>query len=360
MPDCIFGKPEDLTCLNGIQPGIASLPAHSLYKISNATIVGTIAALSEDSVLYSDGPAITSRDLDGAYQSNQSNAHGYVLTKLGQEFTAHYISAPNPQFIHGRTLFVTSLEIGNYGCFLYWMLPQLVLHSLNFNEPIDQYVVTDRSPWILEAIELLGLPRRPVFTVSEVCGARFESLTMANVISAEGFFHPVFHEAFLSLARRMRTVDGGTRRKNRRIYVSRELSHVRTPNYRILKNEAEVRELAVQRGFESVFPETLSFKDQIRLFDSAAVVVGPSGSGMLNTIFSPRNAVVVDLEFYHVTVRQHARIYASTGKIYSFCFGQYETDDGRVQAPMRRWQLDEQNVAAALNLAEAASTRNLA
>jgi len=44
------------------------------------------------------------------------------------------------------------------------------------------------------------------------------------------------------------------------------------------------------RGFEICFPEDLSFQEQVALFRSASVVVGPNGSAMVNGIFAPAGA----------------------------------------------------------------------
>lgn len=353
-PECIFGRPEDVGCLTDVELGTRPFPAHTIYTLNNASIIGTVAALTEEQFIFCDGLASTPQDLERLYEFNQSDAHGFVVTRLDDEFTAHFFVPPEHRFLRGRTIFFTSQEIGNFGCFLYWALPQLILFAQHLPDPVDQYVVTDRSPWVLEALEILGFPRRPTYTVEEVCGTRFESLCMTNVLSPEGYFHPEFRQAFRRIAAKLKLLDGGKSGGSRKLYVSRALSRARSPHYRALTNEPRIQQIVVERGFEPVFPETLSLADQIRLFDSAAIVIGPSGSGMLNAIFSPPGTSVVDLESFHVTVRQHARIYSSTEKLYSFCFGKFDPTDERPDRPMRRWQLDERDVCAALDWAEGA------
>lgn len=351
-PACVFGRPENIGCLHDVVPGRRAVPAHAIYTLDNARIIGTVAALSEEKYLFCDGLARSPDDLERLYGFNQSNAHGFVLDRAGSEFTAHFLSGPEDRVVRGRTIFITSQEIRNFGCFLYWALPQFILLSESFHEPIDRYVVTDRSPWIFEVLHILGLPRRPIYTVEEVCGTRFEKLTMTNVLSTEGFFHTETREAFFRISRKLRIVDGGRPREHRKIFVSRALSHARAPHYRVLINESQLLEIAARHGFEIIFPETLTFADQIRVFDSAAVVVGPSGSGMLSTIFSPPGTAVVDMESFTVAVRQHARIYSSTEKLYSFCFGRFDARDVRPEQPMRHWHVDERDFTAALTWAE--------
>ena len=55
---------------------------------------------------------------------------------------------------------------------------------------------------------------------------------------------------------------------------------------RDLLNREAVEAAFVAAGYEVVHPEALSFPDQIRLFASAAVVVGECGSGLHNALFS--------------------------------------------------------------------------
>ncbi len=104
---------------------------------------------------------------------------------------------------------------------------------------------------------------------------------------------------------------------------------MRTPRYGQLRNDLEIEQLARQRGCTVIYPATLPLADQIALFGRARREVGPSGSGMLNTMFAPEGAHVADMESFHVTVRQRARIYASTGKVYGFAFGCFDPTDER-------------------------------
>lgn len=70
----------------------------------------------------------------------------------------------------------------------------------------------------------------------------------------------------------------------RRLYVSRAYASKRR-----LLNESAVQKEFRDRGFEAVYPETLSAPDQLRLFAEAEWIAGPVGSGMFNAVFSPRS-----------------------------------------------------------------------
>ncbi|MGF7176573.1 glycosyltransferase family 61 protein [Azospirillum doebereinerae] len=69
--------------------------------------------------------------------------------------------------------------------------------------------------------------------------------------------------------------------RTRRIYLSRGKRH-----WRHLLNDAEIAEHLRTEGFETVFPEELSFVEQVRLFQDAEAIVAPSGSSLVNLIFA--------------------------------------------------------------------------
>ncbi len=64
---------------------------------------------------------------------------------------------------------------------------------------------------------------------------------------------------------------------------------------RRLENEAEVIDVCGRHGFEVVYPEQFSLRDQAALFRSAAAVAGVKGAALANVMFSPPDAAVVAL-----------------------------------------------------------------
>ncbi len=73
----------------------------------------------------------------------------------------------------------------------------------------------------------------------------------------------------------------------RKIYIARKT--------RVLKNEADIRRLVSQRGFEIVALEELSVKQQASLFQSADTVVGMHGAGLTNLVFCRKDTRVIEL-----------------------------------------------------------------
>lgn len=76
--------------------------------------------------------------------------------------------------------------------------------------------------------------------------------------------------------------------RRKRVYISRARSR-----WRRVINEDEVCALLAQYGFESYCLEDLSFDDQVKLFHSAEMIVGPAGSGFTNLLFAGPIPVLV-------------------------------------------------------------------
>ncbi len=69
--------------------------------------------------------------------------------------------------------------------------------------------------------------------------------------------------------------------RGERIYLARR-PHLR----RCLTNASEIEDIARARGFAIVFPEELTFEDQLRIVRDARYVVGPEGSAMFGTFYA--------------------------------------------------------------------------
>jgi hypothetical protein len=75
---------------------------------------------------------------------------------------------------------------------------------------------------------------------------------------------------------------------NKNIFISRDSSYNRTS---VNLNDLEV--FMVNRGYEVVYPERLSFKEQIEKFYDAKNIVAISGSSLTNTIWANKDVNIV-------------------------------------------------------------------
>jgi hypothetical protein len=67
-----------------------------------------------------------------------------------------------------------------------------------------------------------------------------------------------------------------------RVYIRRGPN---SNNGRTIRNDADVMELLERNGFTAVDPQTLTFQDQVALFQGASVVVSPHGAGVTNIMW---------------------------------------------------------------------------
>ena len=94
------------------------------------------------------------------------------------------------------------------------------------------------------------------------------------------------YETFTRLRQAVDKLPGATRK----LYVART-----DAQSRVMRNEGTVIEEMRHRGYEIVIPGSLSFTEQVQLFRSARLVVGPHGAGLTNIIFCEPGATVYEL-----------------------------------------------------------------
>ncbi len=327
-PEKIFGEPADRTCLAGIGPFDLATGPTTLLRLEGAEIIGNNAVLC-DGALYSPAPAANGDVLKRLRWEN--NYQGFVLTEREGTHFCTYACREAPRALSHHAVFFHNLERGNYGSFLLRQLPQMLLFRAAAAAAglpaFDCYVVPERTPWFREALALVGLPERPVLSLEDVSGDRFVSVMLFGNCEAEGFLPAVATAELPRLIERCGANPRG--RPGTDIYVSRRLLDIRRPNYRRLRNYDDVETLFAAAGFEIVTPEALSFAEQVRVFAAAGRIAGPSGSGMLNAVFAPADARVLDMESFSNNVRQHAKLYSSTRKPYAFAFGDVDAAGDR-------------------------------
>lgn len=78
--------------------------------------------------------------------------------------------------------------------------------------------------------------------------------------------------------------------QGQRIYISR-----RNATRRRIINENEVIEILSRFGFQTIYPEDLSFPEQVQIFSRARCVVSNHGAGLTNMLFIPEGRNVLEL-----------------------------------------------------------------
>lgn len=93
--------------------------------------------------------------------------------------------------------------------------------------------------------------------------------------------------------------------EKKRYFISRKkLNTVR------LKNESEIKELFLSYGFEILYPEKLSFEEQVEKFAEAECIAGSTGAAFANIIFCQPGTKIIciipqEFEFYMYSTIAH-------------------------------------------------------
>lgn len=128
---------------------------------------------------------------------------------------------------------------------------------------------------------------------------------------------------------------------NRKLYVARLDSTTRP-----MRNEAAVIEEVQRRGFEVVTPGSLSLTEQIALFRSAGIIVGPHGAGLANIVFCEAGTVVYELLSTSYTNACFCNLATIAGLRY---WADAFASDGDGLPNLRPWESDTRLVAERLD-----------
>ena len=129
---------------------------------------------------------------------------------------------------------------------------------------------------------LLGMAPVPAFFPFDMKPGRpfYDTVWPADIFAA-------VRNLILNRARERGILSG---RNDRRLFISRKAF-----TQRALVNETEIADRLRPLGFEVIYPETMSFLEQVATFHSAAVVVGSSSSALCNALFCRPGCRIVGL-----------------------------------------------------------------
>lgn len=154
-------------------------------------------------------------------------------------------------------------------------------------------------------------------------------------------FHETFRE-FLDETVNKAVAQVGAIHKPK-IYISRrQFSKLSISTPRHFVNELEIEEAVAGRGYEVVFPEELSWAEQISIFAGCKICVGAFGSGLHNTWFSGRDTVVIAFRWMNDT---QSAIAGLRGQRNIFLLPEEEDEN-------HHFRMDPSRVLQALDVAE--------
>lgn len=248
----------------------ANLRGRYLVKLPNAQVIG------ENGLV---------RLHDGAFATESIYNRGLLETdpyfrsppRRAQQLAGNYFS-----------LLVNWSKTGNYYHWLHDTLLRLYGALEHLPADIKYLVPKDLKSFQVDSLALLGIEPSCCIELEPNNAVQLEHLYFAPPTTNSGSDRT---SADLWLKERfLKALNISNPVPHRRIYVTRRAA----PSRRVV-NEAQVEDLVAQYGFETVACETLTMKEQIKVFSAAEIVIGSHGAGLTNIWFAPSGTRVVDI-----------------------------------------------------------------
>lgn len=288
---------------NGQRSKIVSLPSEGacprIYSVvvnDGYAIPGSNLILVQDYLIFHDflDPLrqLAPEELIGLVELNQERSEARLKTGLA----VHHELAEAAHFLDGAAR--------NYAHWITEILPRIVLFckmEAYKNTPI--LVDEELPPTIWQSLALAIGPHRKVYVLSPLISVKVQRL---HLISAAGYI-PFGFRGSIDRAALDGKYSAGALASVRDLALEflrgQEYNHIlpkkifirRKSTSRCLLNQDQIEKILISQGFSVVSPEELTFLEQVRLFNEAKVIVGPTGAAFANIIFCNPTAKVTIL-----------------------------------------------------------------
>jgi capsular polysaccharide biosynthesis protein len=201
---------------------------------------------------------------------------------------------------------------GNYAHWLTETLPKLAtLDVLPHFADLPLLVDIGLHQNIMDSIDLINSNKRPVIAIPRWAPMRVNRLATVSAPGYERYvshsvahrepspYINIFSRPALSLLRDSVTAALGDSAMNepKRIYLSRSVAS--SSNLRQIVNANEIECLLDHAGIHIFRPDSMTFKEQVRVCVNAELIVGGIGASLANMIFAPPGCKIVCLSPYY-------------------------------------------------------------
>ncbi|WP_263217556.1 glycosyltransferase 61 family protein [Pseudomonas atacamensis] len=268
-------------------------------------VLESTAGISRCNVVTANGQIV----LDGVthpafYRSGLGDLYdkeNVVLSRNGEYALVQWPNKQPQKIEHGLKMF--GVQSGNYGHWFLEFLPRMLAFDSDFCDESFTIVVDANMPQShLDSLSLLNSKKRPVVVLPANTTVDFSKLAMTPVPAffpldvEEGVAYDTVWPCDIFSQLKTKIVEGLHREgfvfseKPTRLFLSR-----RGFSSRQLLNEIELEKMLHDFGFTTIYPETMSFSEQVDAFQSATIVVGSCSSALTNAIFCNAGARIVAL-----------------------------------------------------------------
>ena len=229
---------------------------------------------------------------------------GYVL--MEDKHLWHRNEIPEESAEIEKGIFLTGIYSWNYYHFFYAVMGRILR---TYDIPTDVPLLVDESCGFVstyrQILELCNKQHRRIiylknkvkYNVKELYYISSPLIIVPNVMSGV-VYKPEYAlydvDAVRALRKELLPYKDHSRKYPKRIFISRKNASDRRKF-----NENECILFLKQYGFEVVYPETMSFVEQMALFSSAETIVAGSGAAFTNLLFCPKGCNIIIIIGYH-------------------------------------------------------------
>ncbi len=208
-----------------------------------------------------------------------------------------YVEPDFPQI----TIEEPCIILGGVDNYYHWLVDYLPRLSILEDHPqlkdLPIYISDRNAPFQWDSFDILNIPRSRIKTVPQGHIAMVKHGYIGHVPGRpmqEGgdpvWMTPSNNPFNVHWLRKHFLKDIPATEKKKRYFISRE-----NASFRRCINEKRLFEMAAEKGFEKLFNEGKSFKEQIASYAAAEAIIGPHGAGFTNMIFSPEGTKIIEM-----------------------------------------------------------------
>lgn len=288
---------------------LANWPQTIVRPLEMLIYIGSFLGLTNDGRFFSDEvyyePEVAQRQRDRLARPDPFSNECTGLTPAGE---GRFVFAQGDRPIRkidGTVAVLLSDEPLSYGSFLFRFLPKVqTLRRLGLND--IRILTHPPSDSCRVLLRLVGIADENIIEHDLNAVTVIDRAIMPGLRNPNTFFAPESCALFAEIRKQH-----GPPAQTRRLYVSRHSLNAEGWSTRILRNEVELIARLASLGFEVIEPENMPVEDQIAAFAAAMIVVGPSGSGMFNSVFCHPGTKLIDIQSEPQWIYSYAGMYSS-------------------------------------------------
>lgn len=288
--------PPEIIC-EGIAPKLspveAALPEVYLARLENVQVIecSDMVVVNKKTVVYDE----MALDREGKYEE-RNNLSKLILSRKREPNRISLKYSRDKQHTLPNTAIHFCKDYSfNYFHWLIEALPRLsIIEKFKELDGLPLLIDSTLYPQQIEALEYLTQGKREIIKLKTNHTYQVKNLIYPSCLSHvhNNYYYPVdfSHDIVISplalqyLREKFSPLMSQTN-KGKHFYISRR----NVGSTRRLLNDDTVEAFFKDNGYDIVYPEQMTFREQVTLFSEASVVIGASGSAFANMIFaSPR------------------------------------------------------------------------